>query len=391
MNILLTLGRLAKGLELARSLHRAGHQVFVADPFKWHLSKPSKAIKRDYQVTAPNDDLHQYLQDLLDVVKRESIDLVIPVSEEALYASRLAAMLDDKTRVFGPGFEQMARLHDKLAFARRCHSLGLAAPETYAGDASEASGLGLRSDYVVKPAHGCSGIGVHLRQRGDSFADGDATHLNLIQERIYGRHISSFSIVRSGQVQITALYEGDIHLGTVSVRFKRIDDMPEVETWIERFVEAEDYSGFISFDFIVDEAGRPYAIECNPRITSGIHLVHPADLAALTVGETVQTPRFKRARYFQDAHATLTYAVGQITRPLTYFKTLWKVLTTKDVVFDWRDPLPFWLMTPMSWDTIRPGLFEGIPLAEAATRDIVWTGDGQPAPLLETEISLHGA
>lgn len=391
MNVLLTLGRLAKGLELARSLHRAGHSVFVAEPFNWHLSKPSNAIKRAYRVTAPNDDLDQYLQDLLDVVDRESIDWVIPVSEEALYASRLAPLLGPGTKVFGPGFEQMAQLHDKLAFARRCHSLGLQAPETYAGDAAEAPGLTARTDYVVKPAHGCSGIGVHLRQRSDPLENEDATHHNLIQERLYGRHISSFSIVRDGQVQLTALYEGDVLLGTVSVRFKRIDDLPDVERWIERFVEAEGYSGFISFDFIVTEAGLPFAIECNPRVTSGIHLVHPGDLAALTMGKTVAEPRYKRTRSFQDAHATLTYAVGQITRPLTYLKTLWKVLTTKDVVFDWRDPLPFFLMTPMSWDTIRPGLFEGIPLAEAATRDIVWTGAEPPTSELKAEISLHGA
>lgn len=391
MNILLTLGRLAKGLELARSLHRAGHCVIIAEPFGLHLSKPSSAIKKSYRVTAPRTDLEQYLSELKEIVVREQIDLVIPVSEEALYASRLADRFDGETRVFGPGFEQMARLHDKLAFARRCHSLGLSAPETYPANAPEAAHLAQRLDYVIKPIHGCSGIGLKLREQGDVLHPSDRSAANLIQERVYGRQISSFSVAREGQVLITALYEGDVYLGTVSVRFKRVEDMPEVERWIASFVEAEAYSGFISFDFFVSEDGTPFAIECNPRLTSGVHLINRADLAAMVCGKTVDAPRFKRHRYYQDAHAALTYAVGQITRPLTYLKTLGKVLTTKDVMFDWRDPLPFFLMTPMSWETLRQGIFEGIPLADAVTRDILWHGETPAISPDVKEVSLYGA
>ena len=391
MNILLTLGRLAKGLELARSLHRAGHRVIVAEPFGLHLSKPSSAIKKSYRVTAPRTNLEQYLSELEEIVEREQVELVIPVSEEALYASRLAARLDESTKVYGPGFEHMARLHDKLAFARRCHSLGLSAPETYPANADEAERLAQRLDYVIKPIHGCSGIGLQLRQRGDVLHPTDRSAANLIQERVYGRQISSFSVARDGKVLITALYEGDVYLGTVSVRFKRVDDMPQVERWIERFVQAESYSGFISFDFFVADNGTPYAIECNPRLTSGVHLINRADLAAMVCGAQVDAPRFKRHRYYQDAHAALTYAVGQITRPLTYLKTLGKVLTTKDVMFDWRDPLPFFLMTPMSWETLRQGIFEGIPLADAVTRDILWHGETPAIAPDVKEVSLYGA
>lgn len=391
MNILLTLGRLAKGLELARSLSQAGHRVFIAEPFKLHLSKPSRAIKKSFQVTSPRTNLEQYLRDLSDIVEKEAIDLVIPVSEEALFASRLQDRLNGRAQVFGPSVKQMERLHDKLAFARRCHALGLSAPETYPADTSEAESLTKRLDYVVKPIHGCSGIGLQLRNKGDELLPADRSQANLVQERAYGRQISSFSVAQDGKVLITALYEGDVYLGTVSVRFKRVDDMPLVHQWISAFVEAEAYSGFISFDFFVNDSGEPFAIECNPRLTSGVHLVNRADLAAMVCGDPCSEPRLKRAKSYQDAHAALTYAVGQIKRPLTYFKTLGKVLTTKDVVFDWRDPLPFFLMTPMSWETIRPGLFEGIPLTEAATRDIAWTGDTPDQTPPAQEVSLHGA
>lgn len=389
MNVLLTLGRLAKGLELARCLSRAGHKVIIADPFRWHLAKPSRHVAKSYKVTAPVEDLEQYLEDLLAIIDADSIDLVIPVSEEALFASRIGPLLPDRTALFGPTFARMAKLHDKLGFARLCHAMGLPAPETYAADSAEAVHLATRSDYVIKPIHGCSGIGLRLKQKGDPLTGTDIRAGNLIQQRLYGRQISSFSIVRDGQVQVTALYEGDLYLGTVSVRFRRVDGLDQVRDWIKAFVAAEDYSGFISFDFFVTDDGTPFAIECNPRLTSGIHLLNQRTVAAFVTDKLTDAPIHKQNTAFQDAHAALTVAVGSIAKPLLYLKTLCKVLTTKDVVFDWRDPIPFLLMTPMSWDTLRQGLFEGVPLADAVTRDIVWHGEDTLVPGVQhREVSL---
>ena len=392
MNVLLTLGRLAKGLELARALKRAGHRVIVADPFKWHLVKPSNCVSKTYRVTAPVHDTQAYLEDLREIVDAEQIDLVIPVSEEALFTSRIGPLLPARTQLYGPSFSQMARLHDKLAFAELCRDIGLSAPETYRADTAEAAALALRSDYVVKPIHGCSGIGLRLSTQGNPLLDTEKTSENLVQKRLYGRQISSFSIVRNGDVQATGLYEGDVYLGTVSVRFKRVDDLPDVFEWIKTFAKAEAYTGFLSLDFFVPDSGIPNAIECNPRLTSGLHLLDPTAVAAMIMGIESDAPIYKRASAFQDAHAALTVAVGSITRPLTYLKLLGKVLTTKDVVFDWRDPLPFFLMTPMSWDTLRQGLFEGIPLADAVTRDILWHGQETSSSMSSNvEVSLDDA
>ncbi|MCR9270042.1 MAG: ATP-grasp domain-containing protein [Hyphomonadaceae bacterium] len=392
MNVLLTLGRLAKGLELARALSRAGHRVVIAEPFKWHLAKPSSAIAKSYQVTAPVENLEAYLDELLEIVRREQIDLVIPISEEALYASRIGPMLPSGTKLFGPQFQQMANLHDKLKFAQTCRARGLTSPETHRANTPEARALAQRTDYVVKPIHGCSGIGLRLSEQGAQLEVADQSPDNLVQERLYGRQISSFSIVKDGQVLATGLYEGDIYLGTVSVRFKRVDDLPVVNDWISKFVASENYSGFISFDFFVTEDGTPFAIECNPRLTSGIHVLNPKAVAAMVAGDAFTGAIYRSRASFQDAHSALTVAIGMITKPLSYFKLLGKVLTTKDVIFDWRDPLPFFLMTPMSWDTLRQGLFEGIPLADAVTRDILWHGQDQlPAIQAPREVSLDDA
>lgn len=51
----------------------------------------------------------------------------------------------------------------------------------------------------------------------------------------------------------------------------------EIYEWVRQFVQATGFSGQVGFDFIETEDGQLYAIECNPRATSGIHLFHPGD------------------------------------------------------------------------------------------------------------------
>ena len=72
--VLLTLGRLPKALELARALKSAGCRVVVAEPFGWHVCRPSTAVDRSIRVAAPNTNTQQYLDDLIRVIAEERVD-----------------------------------------------------------------------------------------------------------------------------------------------------------------------------------------------------------------------------------------------------------------------------------------------------------------------------
>ena len=102
MHVLLTLGRLPKALELARGLWRSGARVTIAEPFASHLCRPSRSVARTITVTPPALDQARYLANLEEVIRTEAIDLVVPVSEEALHASLLAPRLPTGVRLFGP-------------------------------------------------------------------------------------------------------------------------------------------------------------------------------------------------------------------------------------------------------------------------------------------------
>ncbi|MEO1252789.1 MAG: ATP-grasp domain-containing protein [Pseudomonadota bacterium] len=371
--ILLTLGRLPKALELARALAGAGNRVLIAEPFASHLSKPSRSVEKSFHVSAPNDDLNAYLDEMRVIIEAERVDIVAPVSEEVLYAVLLRDRLPDSAAIWAPPFESLRRLHDKFAFARHIESLGLRCPATERADDAAAAAIMDEGAFVMKPALGCSGAGLRFFEEGARPENGADLAGAIVQQRITGREVSSFSIAHEGRVIGSVIYEAVIRSGTVATNFQRVDDAHSALSWIDEFVRREKYSGYVAFDFIVDDAGEAWPIECNPRLTSGIHFMDHADLAAaLITPEAAREIDFRKQRRFQEGHTSLLEAYGAILQPKEFVRRLGAVFTTRDVLWSWDDPAPFVLMTPMSWRVLSQVLFKGMSFGEAATRDIEW-------------------
>lgn len=379
--VLITLGRLPKALELARALACAGCRVHVAEPFSRHVCKPSRAVAASHVTAAPNADPESYRRDLLRIVREHDIGLVVPVSEEALHVAAIAPLLPMGVKLYSPPLATLARLHDKLEFVRLCERLGLPAPATVLQSAPEAASFRRSRDFIAKPRNSCSGIGVSLHRRGDDGPPpGDGV---LLQERIEGRHVSTFTIAHEGREHVTVAYEGSVFAGTVAVCFRRVDDEPAVNAWVREFVAKTRHSGFVSFDFILAPGSEPKAIECNPRITSGIHFVDPAGLARAVLSPSDAGPAaLKAGARFQQGYSTLTEAYAAFFRPREFRRRMGEMFRARDVVWSSRDPLPFLLMTPMSLDILAPAIAGRMSMAEAAMRDVAWFGDAPP------EISL---
>ena len=387
--VLLTLGRLPKGLELARCFHRAGWSVYIADPFATHLSKPSRAVKRSFRVTAPNDDLDRFNREILSIVERCEITHVAPVSEEALYVAQLADRFPPRVTLLTAPFDALLRVHDKLTFIETARAAGLSAPETHVASSASAAALVGRVDYVVKPRLGCSGAGVRFGEAGAPLAAAEKSAATIVQKRLCGRELSSLSLARDGVVLGSVLYEGRVFAGSVATNFARADDAAAAGAWISAFVARTGWSGFIAFDFIMDEDGAVWPIECNPRLTSGVHFFDHDDLAAAIAGEgNGKAVGLKPQRRFQEGHTTLIKVYEAIFRPRLFITRIGDLLAARDVLWSLRDPAPFFLMTPMSWPILSQVMFKGVSFGEAATRDIEWR---PPAPHANAPASAGGA
>ncbi|MEL7043647.1 MAG: ATP-grasp domain-containing protein [Pseudomonadota bacterium] len=370
--VLLTLGRLPKALALARACKAAGCRVLVADPFRWHLCRPSRDVAACFRVSAPNDPQGSYHDDLLRIIEEERVDIVLPVSEEALHVVRGADRLPREVRLWTGAREEIARYHDKLDFVRHVQSLGLDAPTSEPGGSAAAGMLAAQADYVIKPRHSCSGIGLRLARAGEPM--GELNSESLVQARVEGEHLSSLSLVHEGRAIATVVYCGRVFAGTVAICFERVENA-SVEDWVQRFLATSSYSGFLAFDFIVDSDGRAQAIECNPRATSGVHFFEPASLGrALIDPAGTSSIEWSPHRRQQWAYSTLTETYAALFRPKEFKRRFGELWSARDVVWSGHDPLPFLLMTPMSWEILWPAMTTKLTLGEATQRDIAWFG-----------------
>jgi hypothetical protein len=369
-NLLLTLGRLPKALDVARGFADLGWRVVVAEPFKRHLAGASRLVARSHQVTAPAQDKNAYLADLHRIIAEEAIDLVLPVSEETMHVAFLRDNLPATTRLFTMPPDILLRLHNKHGFVQQAQAWGLSVPESHALGNEKAEALAQSGPVVIKPVHSCSGRGVRLLPAGSALPAPDPAIPAIVQRCVMGAEYSSCSIAHQGRVASTVIYRAAQKSGSVAVAFERVEH-PAIEDWITRFIAAANWTGFIAFDMMLDEAGQPWGIECNPRTTSGLHFWQRADIARAVL-EPGFTPRYRPETRLQQFYSALTETQMSLFRRGPFRENLRQLFTTRDVTWDRRDPMPFLTMTATSWPIIRMAMARGVPFGEVATLDVGW-------------------
>ncbi|MDX2308635.1 MAG: ATP-grasp domain-containing protein [Hyphomicrobium sp.] len=374
--VVLTIGRLPKALDIARSFDHAGWRVIVAEPFARHLTGLSRSVAKSMTVTPPATSVERYLDDLVRVVRSEDARLVVPVSEETLYAAHLKNRLPSGVQVYGMAQDRILALHDKARFIETCRGHGLDVPETHRLGTPEARALAQRTATVVKHLYTCSGRGLRVLDAGADLPEPDPNDPAIVQEKLQGELYSTFSIAHEGRVLVTAVYRGLVMSGPVAVCFERVE-RPAVADWVAELILKEQWSGFISFDIFLDRDGRTRAIECNPRATSGIHFLETADIAPAMLDPTgVRRPRFRAQWKLQQFYPCLTETQMSLFRWGPYRQNVGHLFTARDVTWSARDPLPL-LLLPYAASQIMIGAMRtGRSFGELSTEDISWRALG---------------
>ena len=391
--VLLTLGRLPVALELARSLHRLGWRTVVADPLGLHLCRFSNAVDRCARVRAPAGDPDGFLDDLVDLCERESVGLVVPVSEEVPHVARLRVREGWRVPVLCPEPDAVLGLHDKHRFASWLAASGLPAPASARADEPGAAALAARVDHVIKPRLSASGAGVSFGRAGDPLPTRAATH--LVQERLGPDALCTCTLASRGVPLATVAYRGTLLSGSVAVRFESVAVPDEVGATIDACARAHAVDGALSFDFMADDDGRWRAIECNPRATSGLHLMG-SDLLDRTLGRCVDGAlgrivpgpgagangtcvELEPGRRRQELWTSLTELQGRALRG-RIDRDDWRAFArTPDVTWSRADPRPCLGMTlasaPLLWRAVR----RRRPITEVTVDDVGWYADAVEA------------
>lgn len=300
-----------KGLMLARAFHQAGHDVIGADfePYGVPVSgRFSRALKKFYPLPKPTeqDGAAHYIHDLLQIVRREKVDLWVSCSgvASAVVDGQAKEVLERRSDCVAIQFdvETTSMLHEKHSFIQRARGLGLPVPETHNVTSRSAvhkvlnaspppSPVRKRKQYIMKS------VGVDDASRGNMTLLPRRTisetyqHVSgipissanpwVLQQYIQGKEYCTHALVVHGQVKVFVACPSSELL----MHYEALPSSSPLSLSMLRFTQAfaarsgGHMTGHLSFDFLVEESVTEKGlemvlqpIECNPRAHTAVVL-----------------------------------------------------------------------------------------------------------------------
>lgn len=356
--ILITGAKMTKALQLARSFHRDGHEVYLVETHKYWLSghRYSQAVKGFFTVPVPEKDSDGYCQSLLKIVQDNSIDVFIPVSSPiaSYYDSLAKKTLAPYCESIHLEPEDTEILDDKYAFCSKAAALGLSAPKVFRiTDPQQILDFDFQTDgsqYIVKSIPYDSVLRLDLTRLPFAGMEEYVRSLPIseskpwvMQEFIRGKEYCFHATVRKGKIRLHCCSESS----PFQINYQQVDNLA-IYQWVKTFVESMNLTGQVCFDMIQTEDGTVYPIECNPRLHSAITMFHDHPGVA--------------SAYLDDADADQPPITPLSGSPPTYwtYHELWRLLSIRsfselkawwkkvtegtDAVLSPADPLPFLML-----------------------------------------------
>jgi len=293
MNVLVTDGENRSTLAVIRSLGRKGCRVVVTSREARNLASSSKFCLRGFSVPDPLQDADDYVNAVIEIAARETIDFIFPMTEQSIHLLNPARYrLPARTVLACPPQEIMQAVSDKSRLCHLAESLRLPVPRTLylsnAGDLSANIRKIDRYPVVVKPALS------RIRER-QGFLSGEVRYASssaeleqlyatssvlrypsLIQEKIVGPGTGLFT-----------LFDGNCHLALFSHRRLRekppsggvsvvSESVPLDEEMVEaagRLLSVIGWNGVAMVEFKRDQRdGKAKLMEINGRFWGSLQL-----------------------------------------------------------------------------------------------------------------------
>jgi hypothetical protein len=352
----------------------------MAESLRGHLSQSAAAVKASFVVPAPRQETGAFLEALKKIVAQSQIDLLIPTCEEVFH---IAKGLDDiPCRVFTEPLDKLDSFHNKWKFALAASDCGLRVPDSMLiqNQSNLMQTFAQWRGLVLKPVYSrFASRTLILPQLRDVLSTLTYDSPWVAQEFITGQQFCTYSVCQSGRVTAHATYPTTFTAGQgATIAFQHMEH-PAIFEWVRTFVERYNVTGQMSFDFIRSEDGLLYALECNPRATSGVHLLasHPQFVDSF-LAERVEAPNLVTPLGDKKmlASAMLFYGLPSAITNRTFVAWLETFLHSDDVIFDAKDPLPFLLQFRSLLFYLKLASKKGIGPLEASTFDIEWNGEG---------------
>lgn len=346
-------------LPLMRSLRHHGCEIWLLCNSRIDLGYVSRLPHHKILGICDPDRYEASEQYIVELIKKGSFDLVIPLvdfsarilSEHKQELSQYAAIASNERDVFT--FSQ-----DKLSVMKTCMETHIPCPYTIPQVACVEDVLNspLQFPIIVKPRRGCGARGLHLLENKEALLAEDQNICwrdSVVQEYIPQNNsnlssqlfIDNDGVVKSGFVyRSIRWYPLKGGTGTMNQLVVREDI---VQTSV-RLAKTLGLKGWIGIDFIDDPRdGISKVIEVNPRIIACATI---GSVAGIDLGLPILQQAFHQQVDEQQAiKKQLSIRVSQ-TDVLWFLKSPTRFTAkpswfccrhTKDQMFSWSDPLPW--------------------------------------------------
>jgi predicted ATP-grasp superfamily ATP-dependent carboligase len=298
--ILLSEGSSLSSREAITALGLAGHRVELVSSNPICLGRFSRFVSRVHRAPASGADPDGYLAAVLEVVKRDNIDALLPVHEQAYLFAAARRQLPAGLGIALAGFETFERVQSKAGFAALLTQLKIPQPKTDIIASADEFAVERPFPFFVKTAFGTASAGVwrvgDARQRDalllqlqqlNAFAEG-----LLVQAAIVGSLERTQAVFDRGRLAACHIYRQMVEGPGGGDVLKISVVNAQVRDTVARIGQALAWHGALSFDYVLDGATRtPHFIDANPRLVepmnawlSGVDL--PGALLQISLGET---------------------------------------------------------------------------------------------------------
>lgn len=314
--VLVTDGEQRSALAVVRSLGRAGYPVSVAAFRTPSLAGASRWALSEHQVPDPLTRPAEYVAALVEVVRRDAVGLLLPVTEASLLAVLGARERFPGVALPFPDLEAFRRVSDKRLVLEAASAVGISVPDQLTVDTvDQAAGVNaadLSYPLVLKPARSVAGAGAERRKHGVLHLAGpDAlrsalrtlapqAYPVLLQQRIVGAGVGIFLLVWKGQTRAIFSHRRlreKPPSGGVSVYRESIAADPMLVTRSRALLDKLEFEGVAMVEFKLDaRTATPYLMEINGRFWGSLQLAvdagvdFPTILAELAQGIEVGAP-----------------------------------------------------------------------------------------------------
>ncbi|MDC7684596.1 ATP-grasp domain-containing protein [Asticcacaulis sp. BYS171W] len=293
--ILVTGVRAPVAVDLIRALSGQGHEVHAADVHRSAIVDrlPVQAFQTH---ASPVFAASRFRTEALKI--GEKMDVIICLCEEIFHWSALDLPL------FAPEPDRLLALHSKFDALELAGGLGIAVPATRRLTGTDEGARHAAARSVFKPEFSRFGTQVLIRpavSRLESLRH-DPANPWLMQACIDGEDLSFYALAHAGEVSAFCAYRSGWRTrGGASYYIDPVEPVlsGRLEDVARTLIGGLGLTGQVACDLRQDADGRLWLLECNPRATSGLHLLahDPAGLAAAFMGagpvlRTDGTPAF---------------------------------------------------------------------------------------------------